>query len=120
MNHLHQRSNKKPALNLDYQPPLRNDDEHHDSDYKAPQAKGLTDYIPPLEESYGPPKESYGPPKDVYAPPDKDSSKYKENKNPLHQFNIIIKNKNKPDTSISITPNPPILTVTHGRNKVKE
>ena len=124
LNHLHQRSNKKPALTLGYEPP-------HDN--KQP------DYIPPLEESYGPPedsydppketydppketydppKESYDPPKETYGPPKENYGPSKEN-NPLHQFNIIIKNKNKPDTSISITPNPPILTVTHGRHKVR-
>ena len=111
VNHLHQRSNKKPALTLGYEPPPRNGKDHHKSDYEDPQAKAQTGYLPPVEESYGPPRDSYGP-------PEKDSIKHKEN-NPLHQFNIIIKNKNKPDTSISITPNPPVLTVTHGRHKVK-
>ena len=136
LNQLHQRSNKRPALNLGYEPPLLNDykepnymppdNNDNNVNYKQPPTLKQRDYIPPLKDGYGQPQESYVPPSNDYDPPkesydtdDTPKESYGQPENyPSHQFNIIIKNKNKPDTSISITPNPPILTVTHGKHKV--
>ena len=56
------------------------------------------------EHSEHPPEKSYLPPPNY----------------PQHKFNIIIKNKNKPDTSISITPEPHLLSVTHGAPHVSK
>ena len=84
-------SNKKPALNTGYQAPQIHTTEQPPS----------SDYLPPSTEDYLPPSITKLP-----------------NNYPKHQFNIIIKNKNKPDTSISITPEPPVVSVSHGHHKV--
>ena len=86
-------------------------------------------YVEPTEASVGykPPEGyDYQPPRGYEASenptfPEHSTSKYlppsltKVPKNyPKHKFNIIIKNRNKPDTSISITPQPPVLSLHQG------
>ena len=110
------------ALETGYEPPPAHEPTTVKNEYVPPENK---EYEAPksfLETLYGPPEsehttEGYHPASSTsnYLPPS--ITKLPRNY-PKHHFNIIIKNKNKPDTSISITPEPPILTVTHGEHKV--
>ena len=86
-------------------------------------------YVEPTQASagYKPPEGyDYQPPRGYEASenptfPEDSTSKYLPpsltqvpRNYPKHKFNIIIKNRNKPDTSISITPQPPVLSLHHG------
>ena len=125
----------KPPPATDYKPPP-------ESSYKPPPSSSYkpplaTDYKPPVATDYGAPSkeqvhvdEEYGPPVtehhlDITYEPDQSTQAYLPpsltslpRNYPKHKFNIIIKNRHKPDTSISITPEPPHLTLNHGVEKV--
>ena len=123
-------SGYKPPQGYDYNPPPGYKAEENPT-FPAkkypPTVSSL--YVEPTEASVGykPPEGyDYQPPRGYEASenptfPEHSTSKYlppsltKVPKNyPKHKFNIIIKNRNKPDTSISITPQPPVLSLNHG------